>query len=143
MLTGKPTSVLIADRNHSLLEGIRSLLQTTFDKLFAVTDEPSLTEGAQRLQPTVIVVDLSFAAGSLSNLLEVLRHEAPEAKVLMLSVDDQAAVFASATAAGADGIVLKRAIASDLVPAIDALLAGRRFFGSTEAEPRPTKEAGI
>ena len=42
-------------------------------------------------------------------------------------------VVAAATAAGADGLVLKRAIGDDLMPTIDALLAGQRYFDSTAA----------
>jgi DNA-binding NarL/FixJ family response regulator len=39
----------------------------------------------------------------------------------------------SAVVAGADGLVFKRAIASDLMPAIDAVLAGQRYFDSSAA----------
>ena len=39
--------------------------------------------------------------------------------------------LAAAVAAGADGLVLKRAIGRDLMPAIDALLAGQRYFDSS------------
>jgi DNA-binding NarL/FixJ family response regulator len=35
--------------------------------------------------------------------------------------------------AGADGLVVKRALASDLIPAIDAVLAGQRYFFSSVA----------
>ena len=47
--------------------------------------------------------------------------------MLLLSVHDEPSVLRSAVAAGADGIVLKRAIATDLLPAVDAVLAGRRY----------------
>jgi DNA-binding NarL/FixJ family response regulator len=86
-----------------------------------------LIEGAVRLQPTVIVMDLSYAAGNLSDLMQELRHQAPLAKLLLLSVHDEPTVTNSADAAGADGFVVKRALATDLMPAIDAVLAGQRY----------------
>ncbi len=92
-----------------------------------------MIEGAARLQPTVIVMDLSYAAGDLSELIRELREHAPAAKLLLLSVHDEPTVVASAVAAGADGFVLKRAIANDLMPAIDAVLAGHRYFASPAA----------
>jgi DNA-binding NarL/FixJ family response regulator len=92
-----------------------------------------LIEGAGRLQPTVIVLDLSYAAGSLSDLIRDLRDHAPTAKLLLLSVHDEPTVVAAAIAAGADGLVLRRAIGSDLMPAIDSLLAGQRYFASGAA----------
>jgi DNA-binding NarL/FixJ family response regulator len=125
--------VLIADRHHVLFAGIRGLLETTFDKVFLVTDKASLIEGAMRLQPTIIVMDLSYAAGNLPDLVHELRHQAPMAKVLLLSVHDEPAVITSAMTAGADGLVVKRALASDLIPAIDAVLAGQRYFFSNVA----------
>jgi DNA-binding NarL/FixJ family response regulator len=125
--------VLIADRHHVLFAGIRGLLETTFDKVFLVTDKPSLIEGAMRLQPTIIVMDLSYAAGNLPDLVRELRHQAPMAKLLLLSVHDEPAVITSAMTAGADGLVVKRALASDLIPAIDAVLAGQRYFFSSVA----------
>jgi DNA-binding NarL/FixJ family response regulator len=48
--------------------------------------------------------------------------------VLLLSVHDEPAVVSAALAAGADGLVFKRAIATDLLPAVDALLAGGHYF---------------
>ena len=125
----KPLSgcVLLADRHHGLSEGIRSLLKTSFSSVFLVADEASLIEGAGLLRPAVVVVDLSLGAGDVLSMMRELRARAPEVKVLLLSVHDEPSVLRSAMAAGADGIVLKRAIATDLLPAVDAVLAGRRF----------------
>jgi DNA-binding NarL/FixJ family response regulator len=126
--------VLIADRHSGLFERIRGLLETAFDQVFLVTDKTSLIQGAGRLQPTVIVVDLSYAAGNLSELMRELRSSAPGARLLLLSVHDEPTVVEAAIAAGADGLVLKRAIGNDLMPAIDALLAGQRYFDSTRTQ---------
>ncbi len=122
-----PRCVLLADRNHRLSEGVRGLLETTFSKVFMVADTASLMEGAQRLSPALVVVDISLARGDIRELLGSIRHHAPTAKVLVLSVHDEPAVASAALAAGADGLVLKRAIARDLLPAVDALLAGERY----------------
>jgi DNA-binding NarL/FixJ family response regulator len=131
MYAATTACVLIADRQNGLFERIRGLLETTFNQVFIVTDKSSLMEGATRLQPTVILVDLSYAAGNLAGLINELREHAPAAKHLLLSVHDEPTVIAAAIAAGADGMILKRAIGSDLMPAIDALLAGERYFSSS------------
>jgi DNA-binding NarL/FixJ family response regulator len=128
------TCVVIADRHNGLFERIKGLLETTFTQLYVVSDKSSLIDGAGRLQPTVIVVDLSFAAGSLSGLVRELRDHAPAAKLLLVSVHDEATVVAAAVAAGADGLILKRELADDLLPAVDALLAGQPYFYSSATE---------
>jgi DNA-binding NarL/FixJ family response regulator len=123
--------VLIADRQNGLYGLIRGLLATAFDQVFLVSDRSSLIEGAGRLQPTVIVIDLSYAAGDLAGLTHELRDHAPAAKLLLLSPHDEPTFVAAAIAAGADGMVIKRAIGRDLMPAIDALLTGQRYFDSS------------
>jgi DNA-binding NarL/FixJ family response regulator len=133
MFADSAACVLIADRNDGLFERIRGLLETTFDKVFLVADKSSLIEGAGRLRPTVIVMDLSYAAGNLPDLIRDMRDRAPAAKLLLISAHDEPTIVAAAYAAGADGLVLKRAIGSDLMPAIDALLAGQRYFASSAA----------
>jgi DNA-binding NarL/FixJ family response regulator len=119
--------VLLADRHHGLSESIRGLLEAAFENVFLVADEASLVEGAGRLNPSVVVVDLSLGAGDIVGLVNILRARAPAAKILLLSVHDEPSVLRSAVASGVDGIVLKRAIATELLPAVDSILAGHRY----------------
>jgi two-component system secretion response regulator SsrB len=128
MKTCTPNCVLLANRHHRLSEGVRGLLNTVFSRVFMVADQDSLMEGAQRLAPALVVVDVSLAQGDIADLLHSIRDRAPGAKVLVLSVHDEPTVVEAALAAGADGLVLKRAIATDLLPAVDALLASRRYI---------------
>jgi DNA-binding NarL/FixJ family response regulator len=125
--------VLLADRHHGLSEGIRGLLETTFSSVFLVADETSLIEGAGLLRPAVVVVDLSLGGGDVVGLMRELRARAPGAKVLLLSVHDEPSILRAAAAAGADGVVLKRAIATVLLLAVDEVLAGRRFIPLVDA----------
>jgi two-component system secretion response regulator SsrB len=53
--------------------------------------------------------------------------------VLLLSVHDEPSILRAAAAAGADAVVLKRAIATDLLLAVDEILAGRRFIPCSDA----------
>ena len=129
----EPKCVLLADRHHGLSEGVRGLLETTFSGVFMVADEASLMEGASRLRPSLVVVDLSLAHGDVAAMLDSLHRRAPDAKVLLLSVHDEPSVTATVLAAGADGVVLTRAIATDLLPAVDAVLAGQRYVSPAVA----------
>jgi DNA-binding NarL/FixJ family response regulator len=93
-----------------------------------VADEASVVEGAARLKPTVVVLDLSLAHGDLRALLARLAERSPGSKVLMLTVHDEATVAQAALAAGAAGVVLKSKLATDLLPAVEALRAGKRYL---------------
>jgi two-component system secretion response regulator SsrB len=119
-MAGKALScVLLADRHHGLTEGVRGLLETAFGTVVMVADETSLLEGAGRLRPDVAVVDLSLARDNGLGWLRALRQDCPGLKVIVLSVHDEQSVRRAAIEAGADGFVLKRAIATDLLPAVE------------------------
>ena len=118
---------LVGHEHQRLTEGLRSWLLASFDGVFMVADAASLSEGARKLQPELLVVDLSLAAGRLGGLLAGLRQRAPNARVLVLSDYDDPRLDALILSDGADGVVHKTALASDLDPAVDAVLAGHRF----------------
>lgn len=129
--------VLLADRHHGLTEGVRGLLETVFDSVVMVADEASLLEGAGRLRPDVAVVDLALSHDRKLVWLQSLRRRCPHLKVVVLSVHDDPIVREVAREAGADAFVLKRAIVTDLLPAIDRVRAGaaepaQRGAGSDE-----------
>jgi DNA-binding NarL/FixJ family response regulator len=111
--------VLLADRHHDLTEGVRGLLETAFGTVVMVADEASLLEGASRLRPDVAVVDVSLARDNGLDWLRALRQRCPELKVIVLSVHDEQSVRLAAITAGADAFVLKRAIVTDLLPAVE------------------------
>ena len=124
----KRNCVLLADRHHGLRDSVRGLLETEFDTVFMVATEASLLEGAGRLNPAIVMVDLSLSAGDLIGLLRRIGARAPGVKVLLLSVHDERTVAESAVTAGADAVVLKRCLATDLMPAVDAVIAGQRYL---------------
>ena len=129
--------VLLADRHHGLTEGVRGLLETAFGSVVMVADEASLLEGAARLQPEVAIVDLSLARDNGLGWLRTLRQRCPDLKVIVLSVHDEESVRSAAIEAGAAAFVLKRTIATDLLPAVDALRSGQSVEKTTD-EGRPT-----
>jgi two-component system secretion response regulator SsrB len=128
--------VLLADRHHGLAEGVRRLLETAFETVVMVADEASLLEGAVRLRPEVAVVDLSLGPENNLNWLRALRVHSAELGLIVLSVHDEDAVRRAAMEAGADAFVLKRAVATDLLPAVDAVRR-RRVGASTDPGGSP------
>jgi len=118
----RPSCVLLADRHHGLTEGVRGLLRSTFGTVVMVADEASLAEAADRIRPGVAVVDISLAQAGGLGWLRALRQRCPEVKVIVLSVHDEQSVRRAAMEAGADAFVLKRAIATDLLAAVESVL---------------------
>jgi DNA-binding NarL/FixJ family response regulator len=126
---GKATSgrshscVLLADRHHGLVEGMRGLLETAFEVVIMVADKLSLQDVAHRLHPDAAIVDLSLARDGNLEWLRDLRARCPALKVVVLSVHDEDSVRQAALGAGADEFVLKRSISTDLIPALERVRA--------------------
>ena len=114
---------MLADQHHGLRDSIRGLLEMRFETVFMVANEVSLLDGADRLRPEIVILDLSLAAGDVRSLLARVAERSSGSKVLMLSVHDEPSIVSAVLAAGADAVVLKRSLASDLIPTVDALLA--------------------
>ena len=136
--------MLLADKHHGLIEGVRGLLETAFGSVFMVGDEASLIDGVERLEPSVIVIDLAFAGGSWLNVLRTLRERSPMSKVIVLSMYDELSVARAALAAGANGFVLKRTIATDMLDALEAVLGDKSYVSPcvhASAQVRPLGQA--
>jgi len=117
-----PSCVLLADRHHELAERVRGLLETAFATVVMVADEASLLYGARRIQPDVAVVDLAIGRSIGLGWLPILRQHCPDLKVIVLSSHDEGSVRQAAMEAGAAAFVLTRAIATELLGAVDAVL---------------------
>ncbi|UCD35687.1 MAG: response regulator transcription factor [Nitrospiraceae bacterium] len=123
----KQERVLLADNHQNMLAGVRTLLESMFEKVFMVADEGSLLEAAEKIRPDLIIADLSLPVSGEINIVRRLNKTFPEIKLIILSVHDGQTVITECLEAGARGIVLKRTAVDDLVPAIDAVLQGVHY----------------
>jgi DNA-binding NarL/FixJ family response regulator len=123
--------VILADRHQDMLEGIRGLLGTVFDTVLMVADINSLINTARRLEADLAVVDFSLPASDSDNIAQELKQHFPDLKLIVLSIHDEPTVLKEVLAAGAEGFVLKRSAATDLIPAVRAVIAGRTYISPT------------
>ena len=116
--------LLLADAHPNMLEAVRGLLVGRFATTVMVADEASLLEAVGRMEPDLVVVDLSLPVVGGVNAVRSLFSRYPGLRVIVLSVHDEQPALAEALGAGAAGFVLKRTAASDLTAAVDAVLRG-------------------
>ncbi|MCC6777141.1 MAG: response regulator transcription factor [Hyphomicrobiales bacterium] len=95
------------DQSHAVLHRAHQI-----EIVLMVADEVSLFEGAERLQNELAVVDLGLSRGAGVDLVRRIRERFPAMKLIIVSSHDHARVSCSALAAGADGFVVKHAIAT-------------------------------
>jgi len=135
METQHPTCAILADRHTGLCEGVRGLLETAFQTVYTVADTDSLRDGAKRLMPNLILLDLSLTEGDSPRMLRSIHDLSPNSRVILLTLHDQPAVARLALAAGAHGVVLKRSLGSDSLNAVDAVMRGETWVSPDFALP--------
>jgi two-component system secretion response regulator SsrB len=130
--------VLLADSHLNMLGGIHSLLDALFGAVLMVADERSLEDAVATFQPDLVVVDLSLSGAGEANIARRLMGRHPDLRLIVLSVHDEPTVAGLMLSAGVAGFVLKRAAATDLIPAIKKVLGGQVYVSAAVQQDRPT-----
>jgi DNA-binding NarL/FixJ family response regulator len=117
--------LLIADDHEVVRTGLVSLLGDTDIKIVgqAATGQQCV-DLAKELQPDVILLDIRMPEGDGLEILEQLREEAPDARVIILSTYDNPTYIARAVTLGASDYLLKGISRDELIAAIRAIHAG-------------------
>lgn len=121
---------MLADDHAELFDSLRRLLEPQFEVVGTVEDGQSALTAAKDLKPDVVVLDISMPHVSGIEAARRLRQEDPTAKIVFLSMHQDAALVEQALSTGAAGYVLKVAARSDLVVALNEVLAGRSFVSA-------------
>lgn len=125
--------ILLADDHRLVAEGLARLLVPEFELVAIVEDGVALIEAAQRLQPDLILADVSMPRLNGIDALEQLRAADCRAAVLFLTMHCDPIYAARALHGGAGGYVLKHAAPDELLTAIRAVLAGGTYVSPAVA----------
>jgi two-component system response regulator NreC len=125
-VTPNKTRVLVVDDHAVVRSGIRSLLaaEADFDVVGEAANAREAIFEARALKPDVIVLDVVMPGESGIEVLPKLKKEAPDTKVLVLSMQDDPRYVREAFAQGANGYVLKEAADAEVVGAVREIAAG-------------------
>ena len=140
--------VMIVDDHAVVRTGLRLLIATQAD-METVGEAGSAAEAiteARSLKPDLILLDVVMPDESGLQALPMLVREQPEAKILILSMEDDPRYVRESFAAGARGYLLKEAAANEVMSAIREVAQGGRYvhpeLGARliETEPSPKRE---
>jgi DNA-binding NarL/FixJ family response regulator len=122
-------NVLLVDDHAVLRTGVRAVLERELD--ITVVGEASNAEQAatraKTLQPDVILLDVVMPRKSGFDALPAVREAAPDARVIMLSMQTNPSSIRKALNGGAAGFVGKRASDAELIDAIRRVSTGSRY----------------
>ena len=121
--------ILIVDDHAVVRAGLAMLVNAERD-LDVVGEAGSAREAifeARTTKPDVVLMDVMMPDQSGIEVVPQLLHELPDAKVLVLSMQDDPRYVREAFEAGASGYVLKEAADTELVAAIKEVAGGGRY----------------
>jgi len=127
--------IYLVDDQLLLRDGLHALLLGAGHEVVGEGSDPTQAVAeAQQRQAEVMLLDLGLGERSGFEVLQELRRRGANVRPLVLTMSSQPRDVAEAVRLGAAGYVLKDAGAAELLPAIDAVAAGRRYFGPQVSE---------
>jgi DNA-binding NarL/FixJ family response regulator len=128
--------VMIADDHTIVRAGLVSLLESSgFCEIVAEAgDGLDAVEKAIATRPDVAMIDLTMPRLSGLEAVRRIREALPDTRILVLTVHDEEEYVIPIIRAGAVGYLVKSTAASELLAAVQALHAGKGYFGPEAAK---------
>ena len=125
--------LLIADDHGVIRAGLQALFNAEPDLLVVgeAADGFNTLQLAQKLEPDVILVDVSMPGMGGVELIQYIKEVLPQAHTLILTVHEDEGLLREAIEAGASGYIVKRAIGSELIDAIRTVNMGNLYIHPT------------
>ena len=123
-------SVLIADDHTVIRDGLRLLLESQPDLRVVgqVADGRAAVEEALRLRPDVVIMDLAMPLLNGIDATTLILEKEVAVRVVILSMHSTVEHVYRALQAGATGYLRKESAGSEVVEAVRAVHAGRRYL---------------
>lgn len=128
--------ILLADDHELIRTGIRNLIGSNKD--FEIVGESADGEDALRktreLAPDVVIIDISMPKLSGIEAARRIRSDSPAARILVLTMHENAEYVYQILKSGASGYILKNAGKDEITAAIYAVMKGGKFFSPRISE---------
>jgi DNA-binding NarL/FixJ family response regulator len=119
--------VVLADDLPSVMGTVAKLLEGSFEIVGKACDGTSALQTILKLDPDVAVLDISMPGLSGIEVARELQDRGARTKIVFLTVHEDLDILATCLAAGGLGYVVKLLMETDLLPAMNAALAGHEF----------------
>jgi DNA-binding NarL/FixJ family response regulator len=108
-------------------QGLVSLLRDEFELLGTAGNGEELVEATLQLNPDVILVDISMPVLNGFDAVRRIRESGNEARIIFLTMHDDATLLSEAFRCGASGYILKQSAGEELANAIREVAHGNSY----------------
>ncbi|MCL4181452.1 MAG: response regulator transcription factor [Verrucomicrobia bacterium] len=120
--------VLLVDDHPDVLRQVAEVLSGKFRVVESLPDGRALRQAVITHHPDLVVLDISLPGTSGLELARELARTESAPRVVFLTVHADSDYAREAFATGAFGYVVKPRLVTDLVPALNAAIAGQHFI---------------
>jgi DNA-binding NarL/FixJ family response regulator len=116
--------ILIVEDHDAVRESLHTWLSISFPRYMIVTaaSGEEAVEIVRDVSPDVVVMDISLPGISGIETTRRIKHNAPKAQVIMLTIHEERAYQLDAASAGASAFVPKRQMQALLLPLLETFL---------------------
>ena len=133
--------ILVVDDYEPWRRFVASTLQKRPELQIAgeAADGIEAVQKAKELQPDVIVLDIGLPKLNGIKAAWEIRECSPKTRILFFTENRSADVAEEAMNTGAEGYVVKSSAADELLPAVEAVLQGKRFVSTLLGDDNKSK----
>jgi DNA-binding NarL/FixJ family response regulator len=119
--------IFLADDHNEFLEAEIALLLPHFEIVGVATDGAFLVSEVQRLNPDVVVVDITMPLMNGIDAVQMLKKSGSTARFVFLTINTGEEFVNACQEAGARGYVWKSRMKTHLIPAIHSVLENKIY----------------
>ncbi len=136
--------VFLVDDHPLVREWLTTLINSQIDLVVCgeASDAPRALSEIVGVRPEVAIVDLTLGAGSGLDLVKDLRVQAPEVRVIVLSMHEENLYAERVLRAGGRGYVMKRESTKKILAAVRRVLDGGVYVSESFAAAMAEKMVG-
>jgi DNA-binding NarL/FixJ family response regulator len=121
---------VVVDDHPIVRQGIRTLLEQQEDLRISgeAGSHREALSAIDRAKPDAVIVDISLDGSDGLELTKTLRSRHPDLPILVMSMHDESLYAERVLRAGGNGYLMKQEVASKVVDAVRAVLAGKIYL---------------
>lgn len=130
----KRPQILIADDHQLVADAYKAILEPENEVLGVVVDGRALLRDAAKLQPQIVITDITMPLLNGLDAAQQLKHKMPGIKIVFVTMNQDSDLVAEAFRRGASAYLPKTSAGTELLQAIREVMNGRTYLSPLAAQ---------
>ncbi|HEX8814072.1 MAG TPA: response regulator transcription factor [Terriglobales bacterium] len=125
---------MIADDHQLVADAYKAILEPENEVLGVVVDGRALLRDAAKLQPQIVITDITMPLLNGLDAAQQLKHKMPGIKIVFVTMNQDSDLVAEAFRRGASAYLPKTSAGTELLQAIREVMNGRTYLSPLAAQ---------